>query len=222
MKGLAESGVQCAKCGRPHATESGLCLYCRALQMGLAHRRYHFTSELLDELRAAYGGNKRAITAGLDRLCRRTGWPRSAFKQEARRRGWISSDHRRAWTPAEVEALREKLGAVALKQIAKTLGRSVESVMAKAEKLHLSRRIREGYTLDDLRTVFGEGPDKVRRWYERGLLGRGSANGHGVRIAEGEVARFMRAYPHEYSLRKVDQEWFKAMLFGDLAEWTWV
>jgi hypothetical protein len=218
MRGLAETGVAC-RCGNTHATKTGLCLYCNAIALGEARRKYHFTPELLAELRAAYGGNKRTITAGLDRLERTTGWPRSAFKQEARRRGWISDDHRKAWNPAEVEQLREQLGVVTLSRIARHLGRTVESVIAKAEKLHLSRRVREGYSLQDLQTVFGEHPVKVKRWYERGLLGRGRPNGHGVRIAEREVARFIRAFPGEYSFRKVDQEWMKSMLFGELADW---
>ncbi len=213
MRGLAEIGRRCGECGSANGDGSGLCLFCRARKLGLASRKYRFTPELIDELRIAYAGNKRQITVALDRMQRRTGWPRHAFKLEAQRRGW-TRDERRPWTAAEIALLREVLGTMPTKRIAARLRRPVQSVEAKAEKLRLSRRITEGYTITDLAAVFGEHHHKVRRWIDRKLLGRPMVSGNEVRVAEHAVVRFIREHAREYDLRRVDQDWFKAMVFA--------
>lgn len=187
---------------------------CRGRALGRAKRKYHFTPELLEELFRAYCGNKRELSAALDVLQRKTHWPRWAFKLEARRRGWITADHRRPWTREEIERLREMLGTRPVKAIARALGRSPESVEAKAEKLRLSRRVREGYTIEDLAQCFGTYRAKVRHWIERGLLGRPVRNGIAVRVHERSVLRFIREHAAEYDLRRVDQTWFKGMVFA--------
>lgn len=184
-------------------------------------RKYFFTDELVEETRLAYCGKKSELTSRLDRLVRRTGWPRWAFKYESGRRGWTTADHRRGWTAEEVEYLEERIGVVSVKQIAKRLGRTHQSVQAKAEKLHLSRRVREGYCLADLQVVFGESPHKVRRWVERGLLGKAHRRAGSlgtVRVTEANVVLFVRQHASEYDLRRVDQGWFKSMVFGSLAD----
>lgn len=180
-------------------------------------RKYHFSEELLRELQLVYAGkNKTALTDGLDRLVRKSGWPRYAFTAEARRRGW-TTEKRSCWTEEEVDFLRERLGTISIRKIAKKLGRSHEATRAKAERLHLSRRVREGYSMTDLQAVFGVHQRRVRWWVERGLLGRPRRNGNEVRLDETSVVRFMRRHTDEYDLRRVDQAWFKAMVFGAMA-----
>lgn len=208
MRGLANSGVQCTGCGRPHADGSGLCRDCRA---GQARRKYRWSAELHEELRAAYRSKtKRGLTMLLDRLCLVTGWPRWAFKSEAKSLGITTHDHRRGWTREEIEYLEKKLGERSTKWIAKRLGRSWESVRSRVEALRLRGRVRTGYTIDDVATCFGVCRDKARRWGERGLLGQPVEG----RFREDAVVRFIRAWPLEYDLRRVDQEWFKGMVFG--------
>lgn len=180
----------------------------------MAARRYIWTPELLDALRLAHCGNKAALGAEMDRLQRKTGWPRHAFKYKAERLGWTAQYHR--WSAADDAYLREKAGVVSTDSIARKLGRSRISVASRADKLGLSRRPGEGYTIADLTLVFGAPPYKVRRWMERGLLGKVHQNG-GSRVAEPNVVQFIRRYPDEYDLRRVDQGWYKAMLFGGLA-----
>ena len=68
----------------------------------------------------------------------------------------------------------------------------------------------EGYTMTDLQIVFGENARKVRRWMERGLLGKVHESS-GKRVTEANVIRFLRNHPAEYDLRRVDQLWFRAM-----------
>jgi hypothetical protein len=158
-------------------------------------------------------GGKAELTAGLDQLQRRTGWPRSALKLEAKRLGITSSDHRRGWTREEVEYLREEIGTSTPTKIARRLGRSVESVIAKAERMRLSRRAQDGYNVADLALAFGVHHRVVQRWMDRGLLGRVMRN-CGKRVAEDGVMRFLTRHIHEYDLRRVDQVWFKSMVFG--------
>jgi len=206
--------VNCA-CGSAAAVRAGYCRACWARQIGYAHRKYNWTPELRAELQAAYRGlRKRELSAALSKLERKTGWPRHAMKSEAIRMGIITGDHRRAWTAEETEYLAERLGVVSLKQIARRLGRSHGSVESRAEKMGLSRRVKEGYCLADLCALFGESYSKVKRWQERGLLGRVHAVS-GLRVAEENVLQFIREHHCEYDLRRVDQTLFKAMVFEE-------
>ncbi|MGA2773611.1 MAG: MerR family transcriptional regulator [Bryobacteraceae bacterium] len=80
--------------------------------------------------------------------------------------------------------------------------------------------IRETYSIGDLAQVFGVHHERVESWVGRGLLGRTRAIGADrgdTRFAEADVARFVRGNPREYDLRRVDQMWFKAMVFASLA-----
>jgi hypothetical protein len=181
---------------------------------GVARRLYHFDDRLTAQLREAYAGNKVGLSRALDRLSRDTGWPRHAFKTHAIRLGITQGGHRRRWTVQEDEHLAEFMASQSLRTMARALGRSVESVDARAERLKLSRRLREGwYNLADLATVFGAHHSTVRGWMRRGFLGK-VHEGAQLRVVETNVVRFLRRLPHEYDLRRVDQLWFKGVLFG--------
>jgi len=176
-------------------------------------RKYRFTPELLDELRLAYCGGKTELTANLDRLARRTGWPRSAFKTEARRRGWSASY--RPWTPADEAFVREHV-ALSIKEIARHLGRTHESVTAKVEAIQLWQQTRdEGYTPGHLQKLFGTRPEKVRHWIEGGLLGASRSFSPETRVSRSDLLRFIERCHSEYDLARVHQAWFKALLFGE-------
>ncbi len=205
----------CSRCGAEGAWSGELCRRCWGQRFGQARRKYHFTPSLLEELRQAYCGTKREITAALDRLVKKTGWPRHAFKYEAGRR-WGSTEKRRTWTEKEMAYLLEHAGTLSVSRLAKELKRSKCAVKSKLEKLELSARVAEGYSVADLVQVFGEREGKVRRWLERGLMGPlhwyGSRQ---ARVPEKNVARFIEQRAQEYDLRRVDQAWFKAMAFSD-------
>jgi len=81
----------------------GACKHCRVRALGRLRRRYTFTPELLDELRVAYCGTRWQISKALNRLQRKTGWPRYAFLNEAKRRGWNTGAGRRVCAGGEVE-----------------------------------------------------------------------------------------------------------------------
>ncbi len=218
MRGVANLGLRCGDCGSEHACRDGVCGACRLRRLGPGKRKYVFGTELLEELRQVYCGSRTEIGQGLDRLVRKTAWPRHMFKIEASRRGWTHKANRKPWTREEVELLEEKLGRVPVKTIARELRRSWESVAAKAGKLHLSRKRREGYNLSELQVVFGAPYSRVWRWVHRGLLGQVHGDGKETWVKEENVVRFLRRHAHEYDLRRVDQAWFKSMLFGLAAE----
>lgn len=214
MRGRPQIGVECTRCGNSRARRDGVCMSCR----GRERRKYVFTDELSEELRLAYAGKtKQKIGAGLDRLERLTRWPRHVFKCEALRRGWTTETHGRQWEEWEIEFLEENLGEWTAKAVARRLRRSVESVIAKAEKLKVSRRRARGYNLAELKTVFGVGYYRVARWVERGLLGKAHRTGSEVWVTDRNVVDFLRSYSAEYDLRRVDQTWFKAVIFGAAA-----
>jgi len=80
-----------------------------------------------------------------------------------------------------------------------------------------SLRVSEGYNVSDLAEVFGVGHGRVESWARRGLLGCPTGHGgHGgnVRFAATRVLRFIKTHASEYDLNRVDQEWFKSMLFS--------
>ena len=206
----------CTNCGRVAAQRDGMCRDCRIRGWGLARRKYHWTPELVEEVRQAYCGNRRGIGAALKGLMQRTGWPAGVFCAEAARRGWAR--HLRRWSDVEDEFVSGHLGAWSSRRIARALKRTRLAVEARARELRLSVRVGEGYTLLDLQQAFGEGIHVVGRWQKRGLLGSAHRDGMGVRIPDANVVRFIREHAREYDLRRVDQVWFKSMLFGALAE----
>jgi hypothetical protein len=77
-----------------------------------------------------------------------------------------------------------------------------------------------GYDLMILRNIFGCQRRKIKSWLDRGLLGKPYRAGRQLRVTDGNLLRFIRKYPHEYDLARVDQVWFKAMVFGALSEVT--
>ncbi len=56
-------------------------------------------------------------------------------------------------------------------------------------------------------------------WVERGLFGKVHRHGAEFRIGEANVVRFVREHAREYDLARVDQTWYKAMAFAELAEY---
>lgn len=181
---------------------------------GSASRRYNFTEPLLDELRLAYcAAGKTELSASLARLVRRTGWPKYIFKTEAQRQGW-AADYR-PWTPDEQAFISEHAGALSIKEIARHLKRTHESVTAQVGAVQLIQQQSQGhaYTPGELAKLFGAGPGKVRRWIEKGLLGASRSFSLEMRVSQTDLLRFVENCGSEYDLARVHQEWFKALLF---------
>lgn len=204
----------CVQCGGEKPGHDGLCQRCRARGLAQTNRRYVFTEELRDDLRDAYAGGYQHLTAGLDRLVRRTGWPRFAFIREARRLEIGSVGTRWAWTPEEDAYLAEHAGVQPMDEIAKALGRSRRSVWMRSQRrLRTSMRVSEGYTVQDLAEAMSISWKGMHALFERGYFGR-VKNIQGHRVSEKAVVKFLVEHPDKYDLRRVDQGWFKAVLFG--------
>jgi hypothetical protein len=171
---------------------------------------------MIEELRSAYVGRRPAVTAALRKLSARWRMPVHALRAEANKRGWYNCPPWRAWTTVDDEILREKIGIRSVSCLTKALHRSSEAVKWRARQLNLSTLPADGFTVDDLAQAFGVGDAKVRKWAERGLLGKiqKAAPPLGWHFTEAAVLKFIHSYPHEYNLARVDQTWFKGMLFG--------
>jgi hypothetical protein len=123
------------------------------------------------------------------------------------------SFNRREWTAEEDGFLADHIGILTARVIAARLKRSMGSVRDRASHLALSARVQEGYNISDLAGVLGVGAPTARGWMRRGLLGAVRER-EGLRVSEDAVVRFLRRYPGEYDLRRVDQTWFKSMVFS--------
>lgn len=210
----------CSACSDRKADSDGLCRYCR-LQKFRALRIKAcppITPAILQELRCAYVGNVREVSANLNRISRRTGIPKARLKAKANEQGCrVRVAQHRQWTPEETAYLRDHLGDVSVTKIARRLKRSVLSIKCRAKKLERSCRVLDGYNVSALCGVFGLSHSRVESWIRRGLLGKAEGHGgHGgdIRFKEKNVIKFIRQYPAEYELSRVDQLWFKSMVFG--------
>jgi len=205
--------ANCVQCdGSGAGGQEQLCGACRLSAFREARRKYHWTPELVEELRLAYAAPRDEKSARLARLAKRTGWRRSVLSMEAMRRGIALSIRR--WTAEEDEFLQENVGRMPVRKMAAALGRTNEAIEGRLWRLRICRRDRrEGYTADQLRHVFGVSHAKVSSWLQRGLFGQ-VERWAGFRVTESSVVRFIRRYAAEYDLRQVDADWFKSMVFG--------
>jgi len=183
----------------------------------MGNRKYFVNEEMAARVRAAYQGGRAKLTVCLNALEVETGFPRQVFEDLAAVRGWSPWIRRRLWTPEETRALRDYIGIMGVRRIARRLKRSERAISVRIQQLGLSQRVTTGYTLLDLQRVFAATYPRVRGWYDRRLLGRAEQDGVGIRIPEANVVRFIRQHPHEYNLARVDQVWFKSVVFARYA-----
>jgi hypothetical protein len=186
----------------------GLCHGCRLLRRP-TRRKFNWTPEFDEILRRSYkNANRREeLSANLDDLQRKSGFTRNVILSRAVQLG-LSFSTRRPWTDQELTVLEGRTGHATVKALATRLSRSHSSVKAKLKDLGLSARFSEGYTQDDLRQLLGASTRSIRHWLARGWLRL--VNG---RIPEASVLRFLRLHSEQYHLGRVNQAWFKGLLF---------
>ena len=210
MRGMPNKPVTCLVCGWMKACAADqLCHSCRISSRPNARKRFVWTTEFDALLVSAYrrAQNREDLTRSLTALHRLTRFTRVAILARAVQLG-LSFSRRRPWTPAEITVLESSAGCYSPSSIARKLQRTVGSTKAKMKQLEISVRVAEGYSQADLAELLGASPASIRRWCRSGWLPL--VNG---RIPEPAVVRFLRHHPHEYQLRRVNEGWFKGLLF---------
>lgn len=171
-------------------------------------RRHAWTTEVDQVLRRTYqtAHNRATLTEGITAVQRLTRFPRSVIVSRAAALGLTTAGRR--WSEQEISKLQEILGSRSLSTIAEQLSRSYYSVKGVVARLQVSARITEGYSRQDLERLLGVSSRQVRRWIA--LKWIKLVDG---RVPESEIARFLRRHPEQYQLNRVDEAWFKGLLF---------
>ena len=136
--GVTVSPSVCTSCENKKAGSDGLCPACRLLKFRATYLQTipPITPPILQELRCAYAGNVREVSANLNRIAARTGISKCRLKLCANKHGWYVSHQPkgRPWTQAENAYLEESLGSVSVTSIARRLKRTVRAVTMRAHK----------------------------------------------------------------------------------------
>jgi hypothetical protein len=210
MRGVPNNPVKCCRCGRMNGCASDQrCHSCRILSREPARRKFVWTSGLDEILRRAYknANTRKELSTNLSNIQRGSGFTRNVILSRAVQLG-LSFSTRRPWTEQEVETLEARSGQATLKALAVRLNRTHSSVKAKLKELGLSGRLSEGYTQDDLRQLLGASTRSIKHWLACGWLRMVQG-----RIPEASVLKFLRLHSEQYHLGRVNQAWFKGLLF---------
>jgi hypothetical protein len=210
MRGIPNHPVICSTCGSGKGCpKDGLCHRCRVTGRPNPNKQSCWTPDLDTALTRAYRGasTRRELGSNLNHVQRLSGFTRVVILSRAAVLG-LSFAVRRPWTETEIESLREDVGTRSKSQIAKQLGRTYYSVKAQVARMALSARVSADYSQQDVQQLFGVGRKRVCQWIRNGWLQL--LNG---RITERSLERLLRQHPEEYQLSRVDEAWFKGMLF---------
>jgi len=186
-----------------------LCHSCRMRSRPAAGRKFIWTIELDSILCRAYRNahTRVELSTNLNNLQKSTGFTRNVILDRAVQLG-LAFSTRRPWTAEEMQILEERAGQFTPKALAAKLNRTHASVKAKMKERGLSARVSEGYTQNDLRQLLGVSMRSMEKWLSLGWLRVVQE-----RIPEATVIRFLRLHSEEYHLGRVDQAWFKGLLF---------
>jgi methylphosphotriester-DNA--protein-cysteine methyltransferase len=199
--------VNCSICMEAPAQRDGLCKRCRC-RSGAIRRKYVWTAEYDAMLIKLYTENRNGKSASVLALMRRTGFPRHRIYRRAAQLG-LQAQYR-PWTRQESDFIESNVGSVSVSEIARILHRSPVAVHRKAYKLEISARVRDGYTRRDIYEMLGIDRRKVSEWLDKRWLHTDPTTG---RVGEQALRNFLWRYPEMYSLKRVDEEWFKSLMF---------
>ncbi|HXB21271.1 MAG TPA: hypothetical protein VNV88_07820 [Candidatus Solibacter sp.] len=209
MRGIPNNPVVCIGCGELRGSpKDRRCHSCRIQTRPNPNKKFSWTAELDQELQLAYkeAHTRRELSENLNRFQKRSGFTRIVMLARAAQLG-ISAKRKR-WTPEEIEVLSEAAGSLSKAAIARKLKRSYWAVKAECSKLQISSRLSEGYSRADIECLLGVGPRSVRKWITLGWL-----RVQDGRVTEPSVIKFLREHPEEYRLSRVDEAWYKGLLF---------
>jgi hypothetical protein len=206
-----QNPVECLDCKLVRANPKDS--LCRACRMRRTPKKYPFTAEMDDYIRKIYADNsvnKKDLSAAITAFADRHKMPRHQVTLRASRLGLAFNKNRRRWTAEEIDTLHTLAGTKGVNEIARRLHRAYTSVSAMMDSLRISRKVMEGYTCRDVSMVLGVSPRTVDKWI---LDGRLKVDGETGRVTEMSLSRFIRNHPDKYSLKRVDETWFKGMIF---------
>src|SRR5262245_8157105 len=210
MRGIPNHPVICGNCGGGiGCPKDSRCHRCRIKGRPNPNKRFFWTADLDNALIRAYrrAGTRRELSDNLNHVQRLSGFTRVVILSRAEALG-LSFRAKRPWTEAEIESLREDLGGLSKSQIARRLGRSYYSVKAEVTKLAPTARLSANYSQENVEQLLGVGRKRVCQWIRNGWLHLSDG-----RVTERSLERFLRLHPEEYQLSRVDEAWFKGMLF---------
>lgn len=212
MRGFPRNPVPCTVCGAPGYPKNQRCL---KHWPPTARLKYPFDAAKDAILRAAWrnAGDKYKLTAAISDATRRIGYPRYILLLRAQRMG-LTFDTRHKWEKWEEEYLLQNAGVLSIKSMQRKLGHGWSAIASKIDSMGLRYGIKEGMSAADLATGFGVAHQTVKKWEDIGIIKRGG-KGHPNpdRFSDATVRAFAAKYPDMYDLRRVDQEWYKALLF---------
>lgn len=137
--------------------------------------------------------------------------------------GISKRDDRRRWTTEEEERLAELIHRYCPRRIAKIMNRSITSIVVKAGRLSISRRIRDGwFTKSEVCEIFGVDHHWIQRRIDSSAIiasyhfdHRPSKNGGSMwHIEAKDLKAFIRRYPDELTGRNVDLPMIVELLAG--------
>ena len=210
MRGVPQTPVTCIGCRLQNGCPSDqLCHSCRIRSRAPVNKRFVWTAALDERLRRAYQGavTRAHLTQSLEAIQKSSGFTRVVILNRASELG-LAFSLRRPWSSEEVSLLGEHAGRLTVGRLARKLNRTPASVKAKLKQLQLRSRVTEGYTIVDLQQLLGVSPRPVRHWIMNGWI-----RPAGARITESSVAKFLRQHPEQYRLSRVDEAWFKGLIF---------
>lgn len=209
MRGIPNNPVACTCCGNPDGSPGDqFCHSCRIKARPNPNKRFWWSPDLDRQLCIAYQEtrDRRELTQSLNAFQKRTGFTRVVVLARATQLGLSSASKR--WTVEELEILGELAGTLSKSAIARKLGRSYCSVKAQCSRLGLQSRLASGYSRADVGYLLGVGARSVRTWIKLGWL-----RVQDDRITETSMMKFLRDHPEEYRLNRVDEAWFKGLMF---------
>ena len=208
MRGMPSADVKCRICGRSPAWER--CQMCRGCISRTTRGGYRWTEEQDTLVRRTYAvGTKKELQAALNYATGALGRSRSTISRRAVFLGCGLLTRRTLWAPHEIDLLERRAGVWSVNELCRRLKRSPCAVMGKISRMGISRSLASGYSQRELSMLLGSSERAVRRHIQEGTIA--VRNG---RISEHSVCAFLHQHPEAYSLKRVDELWFKDMLFA--------